>query len=311
MNYKLFLRDNKKAIDINASVPTNANELADFIEKKKIGTIVISTDFGDKKIVNVDFLKKIISKQNIKELYILTQIKNENAIYDFNNLNRLTLYNGSKNTVNLDLTLLPKLIELRLNGDFTVNGLENSCLQGLMLNKSNTFKITSKCEKLEKLEVLDSDSFSLDQIQFLLNLKELVLTQLNIKSLKGIEELKKLENIQINYCNKLIDISHIAFCLNLKKVELDACKKIENIESLSSLTQVQGLRIINCGSISSLKFIREMTSLKSLSFGNTNIIDGDLTECLRLDYVGTFDKKHYNIKVKDLPNKKNYTFWKS
>ena len=71
---------------------------------------------------------------------------------------------------------------------------------------------------------------------------------------------------------------------------------------------MKGLIISNCGDISSLDFIESMNNLKFLSFVDTNIIDGDLTPCLRLEYVGTIDKRHYNLRASELPHNKDFAF---
>ncbi len=49
---------------------------------------------------------------------------------------------------------------------------------------------------------------------------------------------------------------------------------------------IKKMLILDCGSIQSLEFINKMTSLEFLSFGQTNILDGNLSYCKRLNYVG-------------------------
>ena len=51
-----------------------------------------------------------------------------------------------------------------------------------------------------------------------------------------------------------------------------------------------------------------MPKLKFFSFVDTNIDDGDLTPCMRLEYAGTLNKRHYNMKAEDLPRKLNCAF---
>ncbi len=310
MSFISCLRNNIKSIDVNISEKYDVLELVDYIEKEKIEAIYIIENFGDKINANIDFLKKIINKNNIKELYIMVQCIDYSMIYELKNLCKLTLCKHNKNDEKVNLSLIKNLRELKLNGNFIIEGLEVSQLQGLMVNKANSFKFSSKCETLERLEVISTNTFDLEQTSFLPNLNKLILTQLKLSSLNGIENLTKLENLAINFCPKLIDISNISKCLKLKKIEFDTCKKIENFESLSALKEVKGLVLGNCGSISSLNFIKDMSGLKFLSFVNTNIIDGDLTECLKLQNVGTNDKKHYNVNSKNLPKNKEYSFWK-
>jgi protein phosphatase 1 regulatory subunit 7 len=50
-----------------------------------------------------------------------------------------------------------------------------------------------------------------------------------------------------------------------------------------------------------------MPKLKQFMFVDTNIVDGDLSPCIGLEYSGFFDKKHYSHKFKELNDKK---YWK-
>ena len=54
-----------------------------------------------------------------------------------------------------------------------------------------------------------------------------------------------------------------------------------------------------------------MPKLEFFSFVDTDVVDGDLTPCMRLDYAGTMNKRHYNIKAEDLPRKYGSGFQKN
>ena len=53
------------------------------------------------------------------------------------------------------------------------------------------------------------------------------------------------------------------------------------------------LRISRCAPIPNLNFIEKMSSLKNMSFVETNVIDGNLYPCERLDFAGFDNKRHY------------------
>lgn len=158
-----------------------------------------------------------------------------------------------------------------------------------------------------KLQRVPIYKLGFDRLSFL---KELIITQLDLSTLDGIQNLDQLEYLNINYCSKLTDITALTNCVELKKLEFENTKKISNFEQLKVLQGLQGLVLSNCGNIQSLKFINSMDSLKFLSFVGTNIVDGDLTPCLRLKYIGTMDKRHYNLKASDLPHNKDFMFSK-
>ena len=65
------------------------------------------------------------------------------------------------------------------------------------------------------------------------------------------------------------------------------------------MTNLEELGFNDCKEIPSIRFIGNMKSLKKFTFVNTNVLDGDLSACTSLEYVGFLDKKHYSHKRKD------------
>jgi hypothetical protein len=180
--------------------------------------------------------------------------------------------------------------------------------------------------QLESLLFYGVKTFSFDKIKCFTKLKEINARVLTITDLRGIEKLEELQGLSLLYCRilsdlsgigtlrkltgmllancpKVTDISEIAKCVNLEELELNSLKNID-VSVLSNANNLGKLMLSNCGSVSSLRFISLMTNLEFLSFVDTNIIDGDLSPCLNLKYVGTLNKKHYNIKADMLPNQK-------
>ena len=57
--------------------------------------------------------------------------------------------------------------------------------------------------------------------------------------------------------------------------------------------------------VPSLKFLNELPKLEWFTFVEANVLDGDLTPCLRLKHAGTYpDRRHYNLKDSQLPKQK-------
>jgi hypothetical protein len=63
-----------------------------------------------------------------------------------------------------------------------------------------------------------------------------------------------------------------------------------------------------CAPIESLSFVADMPNLRSISFVNTNVLDGDLHYLEKLDYAGFDSKRHYTHKM-DL-DLEGYKLWK-
>ncbi|MEK7019263.1 leucine-rich repeat domain-containing protein [Bacillus sp. FSL R9-9410] len=134
-------------------------------------------------------------------------------------------------------------------------------------------------------------------------LEELVLTQCKISSLTGIGKLKSLRKLELNYLRTLNDLGDLeGLNYSLQKLEIEACKSIENLYRIGNLKALEFFILWNCGDISSIGFVKELYQLKHLAFGGTNILDGDLSPCIGIDYIHFTEKKHYSHKRKDFIN---------
>lgn len=143
-------------------------------------------------------------------------------------------------------------------------------------------------------------SEGLNEIKFAKNIDILHIVQSNLKSLIGLESFSNLKEIYLSYLPKLEEISE----LNLRNIELlsfDSCKKVNDFNKIPKFKFLKKLEIINCGSLSDICFIENMPSLTYFNFIKTNVSDGDLSPCLRLDNVRTLNKKHYSHRSDELP----------
>jgi Leucine-rich repeat (LRR) protein len=164
------------------------------------------------------------------------------------------------------------------------------------------------------------------------NLEDLGCSQCDIKDFKGIENLQKLKVAYMTYCRSLNDITGISKLSNLQYLNFDRCPNLTNIDEVSkiktllklglenikkcnldfiyNMKSLRYLMLDNCRDFPSLQFINEMPNLICLSISDTNILDGDLTPCKRLKFAFTLDKRHYNLKSKDLPRDHKYGFYR-
>lgn len=142
---------------------------------------------------------------------------------------------------------------------------------------------------------------SIVDLSALKNLTSLQVIQSPLASLAGIAAFSKLKALEVNYCRNFADIDEIsAVAGTLKTIEFDHCKQIANFTPLANLKSLQKLILSDCGSLPNLRFIREMPRLEFFSFVNTNVVDGDLSPCLNLRYVGFMDKKRYSHSSKEV-----------
>lgn len=277
---------------------------ASFGQEKISGIHISQSLFSSNAKTDLQFLSSIKNKSALKVLLVDVAISSGKAvdyIYLFENLIELSIINTSATTVFLDLNRLPRLRFLSVSGKIQCIGSETASLKSLRINHGILTGINSST--IEKLSLAYVNWPDLNAVKGLCSVKKLIITKAKITALAPLDCFKELENIEIAYCPQLVHIEELAGCRKLKKLEIECCKKIENYECLSELKALQGLVVSNCGNIPSIRFINDMPALKFFSFVDTNIVDGDLTPCLRLEYVGTMDKRHYNIKARDLPHR--------
>lgn len=159
----------------------------------------------------------------------------------------------------------------------------------------------------QKLENLESLHFSCNKnMEDLSNfdcpkVKEMRLLQCGIKSLNGIEKFKSLQKLDLWYDRKLEDISEISALKDaLRWISIECCPKITDFSSFYDLIKIEALSLEGKNDLPSLDFVKNMPNLTWLIL-TMNVLDGDMTPCLKLPYVDIKAKKHYNLKNRDLP----------
>ncbi|MBQ6796947.1 MAG: hypothetical protein IJP10_02930 [Clostridia bacterium] len=123
-----------------------------------------------------------------------------------------------------------------------------------------------------------------------------------LKSLEGIEQSSNLTCLYLFNNRSLSDISSLKNVKSsLRALRIVKCAKIQDFSVLGELEKLEMLSIKGSNSLNDLKFLNRLKNLKTFVF-DINIADGDLTPCLKLDYAACLkDRRHYNIKDKDLP----------
>ena len=102
----------------------------------------------------------------------------------------------------------------------------------------------------------------------------------------------------MHYCLKLESDAGIAALKNsLEILHIQQSKKIRGLAEIAHLSCLKVLRLNSCGSLPNIRFIKDLPNLLDFRFGDTTILDGDLTPILEhptLRSVGFFNKRHYN-----------------
>ncbi len=265
-------------IEVMALASSRIDLCIDYIKKNNVQGIEINPQYGSYRFSNLDVLEQLVDC-NIKVIELIEDFKDISIINKFNNLERLSI--SENKTSIIDFVNFPNLKSLGI--DDTKN----------LIN-------VDRAIKLESLGIGTLNKTSKIDFSKLLNLKDLLIIRGNIENLEILNNLN-IEKLSVNYCGKLNDISSLtSLKKNLFELEFYNCKKIENIEIIGNLENLNCLKLSGLGEIKSLSFIKKLKNLKKLSFVDTNILDGDLSYCEGIEFVGFNNKKHYSHKYEDL-----------
>lgn len=253
-------------------------ECIEYLNKNNISKLVI--DKFHYKSDNLEFLENC---PHLKELGIDGDyITDYSALYGMQQLEILSISNP--------------------NGEMDFSALKTLKAFGGVWNTK--MKNLGKCPHLQDLLLWKYKNKDLEEFSGLRNLRTLCIRQSQITSLKGCGGLTKLQKLELSNLRNFEYIDELEHLSNsLTELDFEACSKIVNHEYVACLKSLEWLRFTKCGNIDSLDFIRDMSSLKNFSFMDTNIVNGDLSPCIGLEYVGFNDKKHYSHRFKELnPN---------
>ncbi|MCX7424705.1 MAG: hypothetical protein NTW96_03610 [Planctomycetia bacterium] len=156
-----------------------------------------------------------------------------------------------------------------------------------------TFPESSKALKSLTLRNYRPQSKDFTELPDFSNLQFLKVVRTPVNSLAGLRRFKKLVFLDLAYLSKLERIAGLD-AYSLEELRFDVCRKITDHEHVATLPRLWKLILGDCGTVPSLKFLDRMSTLRWFSFVDTNVLDGDMTPCFRLEYAGTLNKKHYS-----------------
>lgn len=174
-------------------------------------------------------------------------------------------------------------------------------IEDLRVEWHKTITLPKSSQNLRSLYLrkYDPASKSCVELPELPHLETLELVQSTITSLDGISRFTNLKRLCISYCSQLVDVDCIG-SLELNELEFETCKKAKISQCIEKVGSVRSLKISDCGKLPTVSFLKKMPHIERFSFVDTNIEDGDLSPCLKLQSVGFTDKKHYSHKYQEV-----------
>ncbi len=160
------------------------------------------------------------------------------------------------------------------------------------------------CKKLKSFRALKYKSKNGDfsDLPYLPNLEELMLFYLTASSLKGIERFPHLKNILLYRAHKLESLDDLVSLSDvLEEFDLEGKTKIVDYHALGKLRVIKRLFLSNVGDIKDLSFLETLPSLNHFVFMDSNVVDGDLSYCKKVNgWVAFTNKKHYSMTFEEL-----------
>ena len=137
---------------------------------------------------------------------------------------------------------------------------------------------------------------------FIPSLEVLKLLYLTPTSLKGIERFSHLKALSLYRAHKLESLDDLLSLADvLEEFVLEGKTKIFDYQALGKLRVIKRVFLNNVGDIKDLSFLETMPSLNHFVFSRSNVVDGDLSYCKKVNgWVAFTDKKHYSMTMEEL-----------
>ena len=286
-----------KAIEISLPIKHWEKALR-YIENREVNGLLITQELDDSHSYSLSFLSDIVQKEQITKLVIHAEYDDCEALYNFYQLTELSLGNSSKKKKSLALEHFPHLEKLSLTGAFAVSGVDTITLKSLSLAQIKDFPFQQLKNGIQTL-YLRQVPLEFLSLQHVTTWRQIELIQEKNSTLEGLHT-GRLEHLSIAFCPNLNNYDFLNQSMRLQTLELDHCRYIDT-EKLTSQHSLEKLILSDCGKITSLQCLESMKKLKFFSCMGTEVLDGDLTPCLRLEYAAVDNKKNYNLKANQLP----------
>ncbi len=121
-----------------------------------------------------------------------------------------------------------------------------------------------------------------------------------LRDLLGLEPLQELRRMRLGNMSRLDSLRGIDSLTSLEDLDLSGCRKIRSIEELCRCSRLKKLCLDDNGEIESLRPLESLAALEVVTFvGTTRIVDGDLSPLKRLSNltgISFQNRRHYTHK---------------
>ncbi|WP_183574642.1 hypothetical protein HDF18_01240 [Mucilaginibacter sp. X5P1] len=203
---------------------------------------------------------------------------------------------------NHDISPVNDLHELRqigvegFNGFIDFNNFPN--LESLGIDWSNKLKNLENATSLKWLWLNNYKDVSFERFTNFSHLTYLYLYRPSIVSLKGIDGMISLNELNIDTASKLESIDGIEKLNHLECLYIYLAKKLNIYYPISKVISLKQLELRQTGETQSINFIKSLTHLEKVVLG-FKVLDGNMSDLKGIKKVGFIDFPHYSHKMKD------------
>jgi hypothetical protein len=158
------------------------------------------------------------------------------------------------------------------------------------------------CKTLKKLFVNHYNLHETELFGRLTGLEELAILNAPVKNLLGLSRLHRLRKLRLAGLRGLTSLKGVESLVNLEELDINTCRKIRSIKEIGNLTRLRKLYLNDNGKIQSIKPIDELRHLESVLFcGSTEFVDGDLSPLTRQEHLTkvSFQNRHHYSHSRD------------
>lgn len=252
------------------------NEYANALRNRGVTALYLNVSYGWEQ-TSYDFLEEL---PFLEELSIIAgKSTNLTSISTLARLQKLSLTLSTKERVNFD-----KL----------------HCLTDAYIYFWHGAKSILKCSTLQNLHLDEAQSLEPGFLDSLSGLDRLVVSNSNLADVSEIIGLKKLKNLELVNCKKVVDFDPLR-SLDLSWLSVKGCSQVKSLCFAKDMKSLGYINFSDVGNVSSLEPLREDLGLQAIAFaGSTNILDGDLSVLVdlpKLAMVMFALRSHYTHKL--------------
>jgi hypothetical protein len=262
-------------------VPDNARHAVDIVNKALKAGLIDGVNVFEFRSQSVEFLAHLLPMQRVN--FQICRDIDTSPLHGQKSLRRLV---SSSEAVELDVSHFPRL----------------QSFSGFWHRRSKGLDTLKHLEKAS-LWQLDQRYPDIASLGFSRTLRQLTITQSRIRSTAGVEQLPKLERLELNYLREKVDLAPIGKSKSIRELEIESVRNYINLPAVSGCPKLNYIQIEKGAPIASIKWLKKMPQLTGFLATQTQVKDRDfsvIANLKKLIYFAADNKREYRPAIDEL-----------